>query len=98
MFGFGNMVPVAPVAPVDRESCRVLAAFQYLRLREKQETERFRSDQRAKYKYEVPPPDLSPSGKELRAGLDEIRERFERKEVELLRRVSGPFAKIVDAR
>lgn len=77
-------------APLDKESVRVVSAMQYLRLREEQEVVAVGKT----YKV-VPTPTES---QEKMKRIEEVRSKFRAKELELLRRAAGPFAKIIDGK
>lgn len=82
MLGFGGVVPM------DKESVKVVAAMQYLRLREDEEVKKVG----ASFKP-VPTPDES---KEKVKRIEAVHEKFRLKEMEILRRAAGPLAKIID--
>lgn len=82
MFGIGAAVPM------DKESVKVVAAMQYLRLREDDEIEKVGKSYKA-----VPTP--AESVEKLKR-IAEVRDRFRRKEMEVMRRAAGPLAKIID--
>ena len=88
MFGFGGCVPV------DKESAKVIAAMQYLHLREEQEVEKVKAT------YKTPTGSLtkeeSDRVQQRNDNMQKVRDEFKKKEIALLRRVAGPLAKIID--
>ena len=88
MFGFGGCVPV------DKESVKVIAAMQYLHLREEQEVEKVKAT------YKTPDGPLSKEAtervKQRNDDMQKVRDVFKLKEMALLRRAAGPLAKIID--
>jgi uncharacterized membrane protein len=83
MFGFGGLVPV------DKEAVKVVSAMQYLRLREDEEVEKVGKS------YKVVPTPAESQEKIKR--IEEVRSKFRQKEIAVLRRAAGSFAKLIDA-
>ena len=84
MFGFGGCVPV------DKESVKVIAAMQYLHMREEEEVAKARGP----YKEGQSRDEEVARGKRVA----EVHSRFKQKEIALLRRAAGPLAKIIDGK
>jgi hypothetical protein len=74
--------------PVDKESCRIMTAMAYLRAREEEEIEKV-----GKLFRVVPTPTESIEKTKM---LEDVKARFRKKEIALMRHVAGPLAKLVD--